>query len=63
MKTITIDGIAYTYHHTATARGYVSRKNAAGIVTPYSGRFGEGVTVDRPRKDTTRYIYRDYYLK
>lgn len=52
----------YQLHHTAAARGYVSRK-CPGIIKPYSGNFGTGYIVQRPRYDTTRYIYIDYYIK
>lgn len=52
----------YKYHHTAAARGYVSRK-CRYIVKPYNGRFGTGYKVMRPRWDTTQYIYVDYYIK
>jgi hypothetical protein len=49
-------------HHTASKRGYVSRKEA-GIVAKYSGKFGEGYTVSRPRFDTTQYVDVTYYVK
>lgn len=52
----------YKYHHTASAKGYVSRKSD-GIVKPYSGKFGTGYIVQRPRYDTTQYIYIDYYIE
>lgn len=55
------NNLNYKYHHTATKRGYVSRK-LEGIVKPYIGRFGNGYIVLRPRYDTTQYIYCDYYI-
>lgn len=50
------------YHHTGTRRGYISRKTD-GIVKPYTGKFGIGYVVIRPRWDTTQYVYVDYYIK
>lgn len=63
-----IDGIAQdmmgnnalTEHHTASARGYVSRKTG-GYTTAYRGRFGIGVVRHSPRRDTTSYHYVTYY--
>lgn len=52
----------YKYHHTATHRGYISRKIDC-YVGQYKGRFGEGYVVSRPRWDTTQYYYVDYYIK
>ena len=49
-------------HHTAANRGYISRK-AEAIVGKYSGKFGEGYTVSRPRWDTTQYYYVTYYVR
>lgn len=52
----------YHMHHTARARGYVSRK-CEGIVQPYNGRFGCGYKVLRPAYDSTTYCYVDYYIQ
>jgi len=49
-------------HHTAAKRGYISR-TSAGKVEKYSGKFGEGYTISRPRFDTSSYIYVTYYVK
>ena len=57
-----INGRRYELHHTATARGYVSRK-VDEVVKEYSGRFGTGYTVHYPRFDTTNYHYVAYYIK
>lgn len=51
----------YVEHHTATMRGYISRKVEC-VVKPYVGRFGIGVKVLTPRTDTTRYVYVSYYI-
>lgn len=37
----------YTEHHTASARGYVSRKSS-GTIEKYVGRFGRGYKVITP---------------
>lgn len=50
-----------TYHHTSTARGYVSRKVACEIV-PYNGKFGRGYAVYTPRWDSSRYCNVAYYV-
>ena len=49
-------------HHTASMRGYVSRKLPAGQVREYSGRFGAGLVHIQPRWDTTQYVYVTYYV-
>lgn len=49
-----------TEHHTAAARGYVSRKEG-GYTEAYRGRFGIGVVRHSPRWDTTSYHYKTYY--
>ena len=50
-----------TYHHTSTARGYVSRKAACKVV-PYNGKFGRGYAVYTPRWDSTKYCNVAYYV-
>lgn len=49
------------HHHTATRRGYVSRKKT-GEVELYKGRYGTGYIIKRPRWDSTNYVYYDYYI-
>lgn len=49
-----------TEHHTASARGYVSRKGN-GYQEAYRGRFGIGVVRHSPRYDSTSYHYKTYY--
>ena len=51
----------YTLHHTATRRGYISRK-LPGVVEMYSGRYGDGYIIIRPRRDTTQYVTYEYYI-
>ena len=51
------------YHHTATARGYVSRRSGADHpIEPYKGKFGEGYKIYSPRWDTTRFCNVTYYI-
>ena len=52
----------YYLHHTATARGYISHKIEYFGPREYTGKFGTGYTVERPRWDTTNYHYIDYYI-
>jgi len=49
-------------HHQAACQGYVSRKSP-GRVLEYHGRYGVGYVIDTPRRDTTRYIHRTYYVQ
>lgn len=49
-----------TEHHTASARGYVSRKGI-GYREAYRGNFGIGIVRHSPRWDTTSYHYKTYY--
>ena len=54
----------YKYHHTATARGYVSRRISAEDYPrePYNGRYGKGYKIYSPRWDTTQYCNVTYYI-
>ena len=52
--------VALKEHHTASARGYVSRKST-GYTEAYRGNFGIGVVRHSPRWDTTSYHYKTYY--
>lgn len=51
----------YQFHHTASRRGYESRRGA-GHVEAYEGRFGKGYIVVSPRWDTTQYVNIEYYI-
>ena len=51
----------YRYHHTASRRGYESRKGD-GHVESYNGKFGRGYIVVSPRFDTTQYVAVEYYI-
>lgn len=52
----------YIEHHTASRRGYISRKSD-GRIEPYDGRFGKGYVILRPRWDTTQYINVTYFVE
>ena len=52
----------YYLHHTAAARGYLSRKIDHFGPREYTGKFGTGYIVERPRWDTSNYHYIDYYI-
>lgn len=54
--------LGYREHHTATERGYISRK-IDHVTTEYNGRFGSGYKVHYPRFDTNNFHYVTYYVK
>lgn len=49
-------------HHIASKAGYVSRKLEC-ILEEYHGRFGDGYIILRPRYDTQRYVWCEYWVK
>ena len=61
MKTINEIRDTMRLHHTASRRGYISRKTE-GRVEAYDGRFGKGYVVVTPRWDTTQYVNIEYYI-
>lgn len=62
MKTIEEIRSTMKLHHTALARGYVSRKSN-GIVREYKGKYGNGYIIDKPNLNSTQYFYREYYIQ
>ena len=50
-----------TYHHSALARGYVSRKLEC-IIEDYTGKFGTGYKVSYPNYRSPRYKVIQYYI-
>ena len=52
-----------SFHHEATARGYVSRKKKTVTVEPYAGKFGEGFKVLLPDWRSTSYCKVYYWIK
>lgn len=68
MNTITVEQLhamrdagTVAEHHTATRRGYVSRKSN-GRVEPYIGRFGRGYIHVQPNWRSTSYVIITYYI-
>lgn len=53
----------FKYHHTAYAKGYVSRKGIDRVAEPYMGRYGVGYIVRRPLWNTTRFHEVTYYIR
>ena len=53
----------YKFHHTAAAKGYVTRKGIDRLAEEYHGKYGDGYIVRRPRWDTTRYHWITYYIQ
>ena len=60
--TILKDRYGLHLHHIAAKAGYVSRKLEC-IYEEYHGRFGEGCVLLRPRWDTKRYLWCEYWVK
>lgn len=60
-NSINVNGKTYTLHHTASRRGYESRKGN-GHTEEYTGKFGAGYIVVTPRWDTTQYVNIAYYI-
>jgi hypothetical protein len=52
----------YTLHHTALARGYISRKGT-GYTEAYNGKFGTGVKRHLPNRRSTGYHTVEYWIK
>ncbi len=54
----------HTLHHTASSRGYVSRKADSPVeFRTYKGKFGEGYAVYTPRWDTTQFCNVEYWVR
>ncbi len=51
-----------TYHHSAWARGYISRKASSDTIEPYSGKYGTGYKVHSASTKSTRYHQVTYYI-
>ena len=60
LKSLVESGDLYL-HHTARARGYISRKGD-GVVKHYAGKFGEGWVHYAPAFDSRQYCYISYYI-
>ena len=57
-----INGIACREHHTATIRGYVSRRLSEPLYEEYNGRFGKGFRELIPNWDSSQYSYVRYWI-
>ena len=57
-----LESKGYRKHHTAYARGYVSRKTD-GYLVKYDGRFGKGFKWYQPCMNSSQYCYITYYVK
>ena len=62
MKTRVINGISCREHHTATFRGYVSRRLSEPLYEAYDGRFGKGYRELLPNRDSSQYSYVRYWI-
>lgn len=52
----------YEKHHSATACGYLKNRHN-NVVTPYSGRFGEGFILHRQYEETNLWHEIEYWVK
>jgi hypothetical protein len=57
-----LEASGYRYHHSAYARGYVSRVNYPDV-KQYDGKYGRGVKVLLPNHKSTRYAVVEYYIR
>jgi hypothetical protein len=57
-----LEASGFQYHHSAYARGYVSRVNYPDV-KQYDGRYGRGVKVLLPNHKSTRYAVAEYYIQ
>lgn len=53
---------SYDHHHSATRKGYISRKNA-GELEYYDGRYGKGFIIALPSHTGTMYHTIKYHVK
>ena len=56
-----LSAAGYSCLKTSSAPGYITRKNA-GIITEYSGRYGNGCTIETPSRDATRNHSISYWI-
>ncbi len=57
-----LESSGYRYSHSAYFRGYVSRVNDPDV-RQYDGRYGRGVKVLLPSRNSTRYAVVEYYIQ
>lgn len=58
-----VDSGELVRHHSASRRGYETRKLPEGHVETYNGKFGTGYIHVTPRWDTTQYVDLTYYVE
>lgn len=51
------------FHHSATERGYISRKENYCELYEYHGKFGEGIVEFSALYNSSVYCYKAYYIK
>ena len=56
-----LNSLGFLYHHTSTRCGHVQKYRQAGILKPYSGRFGDGYMLLTYRGN--KRVRCDYYIK
>ena len=56
-----LEALGYKQSHTSFIGGYVSRKIMARV-TPYKGRFGEGIIIHLPTYLSTQYHLGTYFI-
>lgn len=53
--------VKYTYHHTASDRGYIPVGKE--IKEPYRGKYGRGYIIKRNNPRSNRFYLKDYYIR
>jgi hypothetical protein len=57
-----LEASGYKYSHSAYIRGYISRVNYPDV-RQYAGKYGRGVKVLLPSRNSTRYAVAEYYIQ
>lgn len=52
----------YVYNHVSLTKGYV-KKDALCVPVPYKGDFGTGFTINCHNAQSTRYVFKCYYIE
>lgn len=60
--TITFSLGKYSVVKIARRKGYIQRNHNSCVVCSYHGRYGDGFSVFRPAKDSSRYVVVEYYV-
>lgn len=51
------------HHHTAYAKGYISRKGTQNYTEQYNGKYGKGEKRHYPCGESTRYHLVEYWIE